>query len=183
MRHSRPHIIATVVLGLTGGLLLAGCSSGSTGAASPGGAPTSGSPSSNTTAPTVSHGDGTACSLITEQEATTALGTDPGTGAADSKGPATSCTFGAPSSMLRVDLVPTGGKVGYEHALGIAQANPVVTISGVGDGAFGVFNGTLGAIDFYKGDSVVIVLLTPLDASTTSQDKLTALAKEAAGRL
>ena len=58
-----------------------------------------------------------------------------------------------------------------------------MTISGVGDAAFGVFNGTLAAIDFDKGDSVVMVLIRPLDASTTSQEKLTVLAKQAAGRL
>lgn len=96
MKYRRPRIVATVVLGLTGGLLLAGCSSGPTGAAAPGGVPTSGSPSSSTTPPAASHADGTACSLITEQEASTALGTDPGPGAAESQGIATSCMFGTP---------------------------------------------------------------------------------------
>lgn len=52
-------------------------------------------------------------------------------------------------SILRVDLVPIGGKAGYEHALSIAQAHPVVTINGVGDAAFGTFNGTFGAAEFH----------------------------------
>ena len=72
------------------------------------------------------------------------------------------------------------GKGCNEHALDIAKVNPVVTISGVGDAAFGTLNGTLGAIAFHKGDAVAIVVLFPLDASTTSQEKVTVLVKLAA---
>ena len=79
--------------------------------------------------------------------------------------------------------MPIRGKAGYEHALSIAQAHPVVTIDGVGDAAFGTFNGTFGAAKFHKGDSVVNVLISPLDANQTSQDKVMVLVKLAASRL
>jgi hypothetical protein len=182
MSHFHPRIVATVVLGLVGSLLLAGCSGGPLNPTHAAAAPASAAPSAAVSA-SAHAGVVAACSLITEQEASTALGTDPGAGAADSQGIATSCTFGTPPSILRVDLVPSGGKAGYEHALEIAKAHPLVMISGVGDEAFGTFNNGIGAIDFHKGDAVVIVVLAPLDASKASQDKVLELARSAAGRL
>ena len=182
MRFSWPRTAAIIALGLTGSLLLVGCSSGLPNSTQAGGAPASAAPSA-AASPSGGSGAAAACSLITEQEASTALGSDPGPGVADTLGIATSCTFGTPPSILRVDLVPTDGKASYEHALGLAKAHPVVTISGVGDGAFGTFNGTVGSIEFYKGDAVVSILLAANGASTPSQDKLTVLAKQAAGRL
>jgi hypothetical protein len=177
-----PRIIATVVLGLSGSLLLAGCSIGSP--STPIAADPSGSAAPSASASPSGHtGAVAACSLITEQEASTALGADPGPGAADARGIATSCTFGSPPSLLRVDLVPADGKAGYAHALDLAKSNSVVTINGVGDEAFGTFNNAIGAIEFSKGDAVVIVVLAPLDASKASQNKMTVLATLAAGRL
>lgn len=182
MTYPRPRVAAIVLLGLTAALLLDGCSSGqtnptNTAAASATGAPSAGdSPSANT-------GAATACSLITQQEASAALGSDPGPGIAGVLGVATTCTFGTPPSVLTVDLVPTGGKAAYEQTHGGAKAHQLVTISGVGDAALGMFEGPIGAIYFYKGDALVSVLLTTNQANATSQDKMTALANTAAGRL
>ena len=72
------------------------------------------------------------------------------------------------------------GKVDVQHALAIAEINPVGTISGVGHAASGTFDGTFGAIKFYKGDDAAKVILSALDASTNSQDKVTVLVKLAA---
>ena len=72
------------------------------------------------------------------------------------------------------------GKVDNEHALHIAEINPVGTISGVGYAASGTLDGTFGAIEFYKGDDAAKVILSALDASTHSQDKVTVLVKPAA---
>lgn len=124
-----------------------------------------------------------ACSLITEQEASTALGTDPGPGAADSQGIATSCAFGTPPYVVTINLVPGGGKAAYEHALGIAKARQLVTISGVGDGAFGEFKGSFATIEFYKGDALVNVVLGVKGATAPPQDQTMVLAQLAAGRL
>ncbi len=182
MRYPRPRVGAIVLLGLAGTLLLGGCSSGQTDQTNAAGASASGAPPAGVT-PSGHTGAAAACLLITEQEASAALGSDPGPGVAGVLGVATTCTFGTPPSVLTVDLVPTGGKAAYEQTQGSARPHQLVTISGVGDAALGMFGGPIGAIYFYKGDALVSVLLTTNGANATSQDKMTALANTAAGRL
>lgn len=184
MKSSRRRVAAAAVLGLTGGLLLAGCSSGQFSLGSASSAPAA-SASASASSPSSAHGGGGggACSLVTQQEAAAALGTDAGPGVENSQGIATTCTFGTPPTVLTVAFLPSGGKVAFDHALALEQGNALVTVDGVGDAAFGRFSGPIGAIEFHRGDALVSVLLENSGPVAPSQDEMTALGKTVAGRL
>ena len=122
---------------------------------------------------------------MTEQEATAALGADPGPGQETPLGDtASACSYLAGQSSLQLSLTPSGGKAVYEreHA-GIPSGTSGITdVSGVGDGAFSQLKGTRGAINFDKGDAMVVIGLSTAGTPPT-QDQLTQLAMAAAGRI
>lgn len=130
------------------------------------------------------HVSTTACELITEQEATTALGTDPGPGQETPLGEtASACTYLAGTSSLQLSLTPIGGKAVFDRErAGIPTGTTGVTdVSGVGDAAFSQITGTRAAINFDKNDALVVIGLTNTGTPPT-QDQLTTLATAAAGR-
>ena len=128
-----------------------------------------------------------ACSLVTEQEAAAALGADPGPGIQTAlEGTATACTYRAGGSTLQFTLTLSDGKATYdeEHAhIPSAAASLISDMTGIGDNAFGQFQGPRGAINFDKGDALVVMGLNLAGATDPPRDQLTALATAAAGRI
>lgn len=128
-----------------------------------------------------------ACSLVTEQEAGAALGADPGPGIQTAlEGTATACTYRAGGSTLQFSLTLSGGKTTYdeEHAkIPSAAASLISDMTGIGDNAFGQFQGPRGAINFDKGDALVVIGLNLAGATDPPRDQLTVLATAAAGRI
>ncbi len=173
---------AVIAVIFSGSLLLAGCgtSSGDSGGAAtpaPGASSTAATPASN------ANGTASACTIVTEADATTALGVDPGPGTESTQSGASSCTFGASPTLVMIDLLAAAGKAAYDHVRGNASAGDVVDIAGVGDGAFGVFKGAAAEIWFYKGGTMVSIGLVNASAPTPPQAEAVALAKTIAGRL
>jgi hypothetical protein len=80
-------------------------------------------------------------------------------------------------------IVPSRGKAAYDHLRAQATAGQLVDISGVGDAAFGTFNGPAASIEFYKGDTFVAVVLITARATAPPKDQAIALAKTAASRI
>ena len=146
-----------------------------------------GSAAANASPDTAASGPGivTACGLISEKEAAAALGTDPGPGQETPLGESASvCTYVSVSSSLQLSLTPTGGKATYHREqAGIPPGAPGITeVSGVGDRAFSQVSGTKAAINFNKGDALVVIGLTT-GGATATQDQLAILATAAAGRI
>jgi hypothetical protein len=56
-------------------------------------------------------------------------------------------------------------------------------VTGVGDGAFGAFGGQQATVEFYKGDTVVVVTLRIAATSQPSKNEAITLAKIAADRI
>lgn len=120
-----------------------------------------------------------ACALITEQEATTALGADPGPG---EEVPG-HCIYVARASSMNVIVRPLpDGQAGFDN-LRTAQGSHAVDITGVGDGAFGIFQGTIAVVTFYKAHTTVSVELARTGQGAPAKDQATALAKFAATRI
>ncbi len=125
-------------------------------------------------------GGTTACSLITEQEAGTALGADPGPGQDATAHGASSCIYGTSPEIVTVNMLPTGGKAAYDHARALAPADRLIDVAGVGAAAFGLFTGPAANIWFYQGDTMIAIGLITGGAATPPKDQATALAKTAA---
>jgi hypothetical protein len=191
-----PRLLAAAALTATG-LLLTACNSSpsppSTQAAQPlpnavshspvaAAAPTS---ASETTAPvstsssTPAPSTADACALITEHDATTALGTDPGPG----ESAPGHCIYaaGAASMNITVRSIPDGAA--SFNRLRTATGSHAVDVPDIGDAAFGTFQGSISVVSFYKGDTLVAVELATGAATTSSKDQTTALAKIAASRI
>ncbi|MDQ6728358.1 MAG: hypothetical protein M3066_19675, partial [Actinomycetota bacterium] len=125
----------------------------------------------------------TACSVITEDDAGAALGADPGPGEGVTHLGASSCAYGNSPSLVTVNLLPSGGKVAYDHAWAGAATGQLVAIPGVGDAAFGATKGPMASVEFYKGDALVTVVLIVGETGTPPQDRALTLAKSAARRM
>ena len=181
-------------------LAVGGChagmpASGAAAASQPPG-PTASAPTSqpasaagSTTPAAASGGNAHPCSVVTEQEATTALGADPGPGQ-ETPPSATglgTCLYGAGSSVVRVTVDASGvGKAIYDSDRStVSGINPasVFDVAGLGDGAFETPSGASEAtVYLYKG--TVFVEIT-LGSATTGppKDQVIALATAAAGRV
>lgn len=197
MTHTHQRAGTATALGVIGCLLLVGCSSNSathagapaahasTGAASSSPADPPGTTSApvDATSPAAPTTRTKICSLITEQEASTALGTDPGPGQDTTSHGASSCMYGTAPMIVTVNLVPSGGKAAYDQLRAHAPAGRTVDVAGVGDAAFGTSSGPATGIDFYKGDTFVAVVLVAATASTPSKNRAIVLAKAAAARI
>ena len=132
-------------------------------------------------------GGGTACTLVTEADATTVLGTDPGPGSADTSNGSSQCQYGDfQSAFVLVNLNPSQGKAFYDHAFNnpkVSQAGAVTDVAGVGDRAFGTVGHGAASIYFNKGDALVIVMVEIHTASSPPNAQALALAKTAASRI
>jgi hypothetical protein len=197
MSQAHQRVGTATALGVVGCVLLAGCSSSSathanapTTQASNGAASSSPAGATRSTAKPVAATSAVAptagikiCSLITEQEASTALGADPGPGQDTTSHGASSCMYGTSPKIVTVNLVPSRGKAAYDQLRAHAPAGRVVDVAGVGDGAFGTSSGPATGIDFYKGDAFVAIVLVAGLSGTPSKDQAIVLAKAAAARI
>ena len=171
--------------------LLTACSNSATHnvavASSADGPPSTAAPAAPSDSPTVAAGAATACSVLTEQDVSSALGGDPGVGNLDTRAKGSSCAYGGTLALsVNVTLVAAKGKAAFDYAKTAdpGSGDTVVDVPGVGDGAFGILSPTGASVEFYKGDRFVSVLVssTQGDAGTAPKDKALALAKVAAGR-
>ena len=125
-----------------------------------------------------------ACSLITQAEAATALGADPGPGEETTlPGGVSSCIFGQMPAMVTVNVVPTKGKAYLAHIASQSPGGKLAPISGVGDGAYAFSTGPSASVWFSKGDTFAAVGIIASGAPKGSSVGALALAKIAAGRL
>ena len=169
-------LVAVGAVGLLGGLL-AGCSA----ANSPGTAAASHAPAQSASAVAAAP-PANACALVSEADATTALGTDPGPGtSAEGQHGASSCSYGQYPSLLIVNLIPTDGKASYDNLLGDPKTGPTTQVSGVGDAAFFVSKPGTAGFDFRRGDAFVAIVL--VTGGESPVDQATVLASELASRL
>lgn len=137
------------------------------------------------TSPAGPQAGGNACSLVTEKEAGTALGADPGRGKETTHLGASACVYGQLPlpGLVTVNVVPTVGKAGFEQARGMMRGGKLEDIQGLGDGAFATLIGPSASIEFYRGDTLVVVGLVFTSPSPTVKDQALTLAKAALGRL
>jgi hypothetical protein len=124
-----------------------------------------------------------ACSLVTQQEAGTALGADPGPGEVDTRQGASACTYGTMPGIVMVNVLAPGGQADYNHLLGLAKPGEAFDVAGVGDGAFGVAAGPTAGIWFYKGDTLVAVNVMAGLTPPPPTDMAIMLARAAASRI
>lgn len=178
------HAVAWSAGTLVSCLLLAGCSSApspqslssaglpSTAAAGPAAAP-------STTAKATSSGAVSACSLVTEADATAALGADPGPGAGPTQSPTSGCTFGVSPSMVSIHLSPAGKAEYDQMRAGPVQGAMIGDLAGIGHGAFGAFTAPFASIASYHASAYVSIVIV----ADGSQDRAIILAEAADARL
>ena len=176
------------VAAATGCILLAACSSKSTtkppasaasAAATQAAAGTAGTAGTGSPAPAgAAGGKVKACSLLTEQELTPLLGSDPGPGTDTSGGTTSSCAYTG-AGVVTIVVDHSDGKSHFDMFCGTNQK-----VSGVADGAcLTIVGGPVAAMYILKGpDLMSINIQAGLDTKITP-DALTALGKIAAGRL
>jgi hypothetical protein len=69
------------------------------------------------------------------------------------------------------------------HGRGLAKAGPLFDVTGVGDAAFGSITGPLVAICFYKGDTMVVIMLMVGATAAPHKNEAITLAKTASSRI
>jgi hypothetical protein len=129
-----------------------------------------------------------ACTVITEQEATAALGADKGAGQESAPGvPGVGdCVYGATTGAgVRLTVDASGvGKAIYDGAHSSYPAGSMTDIPGVGDAAFEITTSTSQVtVYFYKGGTSVSITLDTGATTGSPKDKVVALATAAAGRV
>lgn len=180
---------AAVILALTG------CSSGTSHAGATPAATTQQPASDASSAATASAGSDTAapaassnlhaCVLVSEADATTALGADPGVGKEDTQngdfGGNSRCSYTTASGGVQVSASSIAGKALYD---GNRQPNSV-DVPGVGDSAFETpAAGAQEATVYYlKGDTCVSITIETPASTGSPKDRVIALATTAASRL
>ena len=172
-------------------LALSACHSGSAPSAS------AGAPGA-ATQPTTSDGDGATpqaaggnihpCSLVTQQEATTALGADPGPGleTAGSAPGVFNCGYGPTvGAGVRLFVDASGvGKATYDGDRSSYTSSQATDVPGVGDGAFQITSSASQVtLYFYKGGTFVSITLDTESTTAPLNDKVIALATAAASRV
>jgi len=167
-------------------LLLAGCSTLGVGQPSSGG-PSAGASSSAAPSSAAGPSDTDACTLITEQDVTDTLGSDPGPGTPISNKGASQCQYGSYATQaVLVNVTPSQGKLAFDNFRNdphTADAGTVVDVDQIGDRAFEVGSHGSAGIFFIKGDVLVVVSVVVLTDATPPMDQAVALAKTAASRI
>ena len=193
LRKPVPLAVATGIL-----LALSGCSQGGpasgsagTGQPSPAGSavPSQASPGATADTPATATANAHPCLVVTEQEATAALGADPGPGQETPPGATGNgtCVYGSAQSVVRLTVDSSGvGKAIYDgdkSTVSGANAALVVDVPGVGDAAFETVSGASSTtIYFYKGTTFVEITLG-IPTGEPPKDKTILLATNAAGRV
>jgi Protein of unknown function (DUF3558) len=178
---------------LIAGIMLAACSgsapattAGAPGASNPvggaAGAASAASAANQSAAPAQGGKAIDACALITEQEATAFLGSDPGPGVNSGTADAPACSYGS----LGILVAPTDGQAEFTTKTSALQGTTnFFAITGVGDGAGAtIVANTIADLEFYKG-SVGISVEVQGDPSlqNITLAALTTLGTTIAGRL
>jgi hypothetical protein len=177
------------LLTVAGCVLLASC-----GSAKPSTAPAGASPAATSSvatpaasseaatpaaaAPAVNAGGSgmTACGLITEQDASAALGAAAGRGTAGGTAALSECIYAGGALLVSMK---TDGKAPYDQALAGARAKGLPNLPGIGDSAFKSGTDKFCALLFIKGTTLVSVLLN----ASNAQDEAVAVARVAASKL
>lgn len=172
--------------GAVGCLLLAGCGAAQQSTAGTGGArpaapatvPSSTANAAATSRPAAAAGGGglTACGLITEQEATTAIGSTVGPGTAGGTAALSECIYGDGALIVSMR---TDSKAFYETSQTAARARGATNVPGLGDGAFEAGAGQVTTLLFLKGTTIVSIILSAPGA----KDAAVTVAKIAAAKL
>ncbi|MCU1399389.1 MAG: hypothetical protein JWN62_2498 [Acidimicrobiales bacterium] len=135
------------------------------------------------------------CSVITEQDVTTALGVDPGPGEPTPEVWGGQCSYDSGTVILNVLIgdAHLGGKAGYDTYLAGAQQGEsndtsgrsvFEVLDGIGDGAFVNGGGPIAGAAFYAGDTTVTLTVALGDATLpTPIAQATALMTAGAARL
>ncbi len=118
----------------------------------------------------------TACGLITEQDASAALGSAAGRGTAGGTAALSECIYAGGALLVSMR---TDSKALYDQSLAGAQAKGLPNLPGIGDSAFKSGTDKFCALLFIKGTTLVSVLLN----ATNAQDRAVAVAKIAASKL
>ena len=128
------------------------------------------------------------CMLVTEAEATAALGVDPGAGVevpADVTGLGT-CVYGARSTVVRISLGTIGSKTVYDslhNEYSTGGSEKPVDVPGVGNAAFEVTGGPSIATVLVLRDGKLVNLELAAGDGAPPKDKAIALATLAIGRV
>jgi hypothetical protein len=118
----------------------------------------------------------TACGLITEQDASAALGSAAGRGTAGGTAALSECIYADGALLVSMK---TDSKALYDKSLAGARAKGLPNLPGIGDSAFKSGTDKFCALLFIKGTTLVSVLLN----ATNAQDRAVAVAKIAASKL
>lgn len=182
------------LLAAVGCLLLASCGAAKSSTAPPGSNPaatssaatpaaansaaTSSAATPAATAATVKAGGGrmTACGLVTEQDASAALGRAAGRGTAGGTAVLSECIYADGALIVSMK---TDGKALYDKSRAEAQAKGVPDVPGIGDSAFKAGIDKYCTLLFIKGTTLVSVLF----GGTGAQAAAVAVAKAAASKL
>jgi hypothetical protein len=160
-------------------LLLAGCRTSTSDSAVP---PPAGSVpgAANPAARPADNGGGAtvACDLITEQDASAAIGSPAGPGTPGGTAALSECIFD--DGSLIVSMKRPGRDL-YDSSRAQLQGKPFLDVPDVGDGGFSTGSGQHVTLEFVKGDTLVSILLGTTDPSPT--DAIIALAKAAVAHL
>jgi hypothetical protein len=187
--------MAAAAFGVAGCLLFAACGNGTpaadsttptlaakAGASSD--APTDPASTEAATAPAVSSGSAHACALVTQQEAGSALGKDPGPGSKFSSHGSSQCQYGNyATGLVLVNLTPTRGRAAYDLMHNNPKVGHAVDAQGLGDRAFEISGPNTASIFFDKGDALVLVMVEIRSATSPPMGQARALAKSAADRI
>ncbi len=160
-------------------LMLAGCS---TGTSSAGQSATGTTPAVSSSPAVAVPAAATACALVSEREASAALGSDPGAGTEAVDGSNSSCKFGNYPTLLTVNLISTTGKTDFDHLKSQDTGGKLVPVSGLGDEAFAVTEGPAASIWFTHGTAMVAIVVVLGSGSNPNAEAL-AVARAANGRL
>jgi hypothetical protein len=118
----------------------------------------------------------TACGLITEQDASAALGRAAGQGTAGGTAALSECIYAQGSLIVSMK---TDSKVFYETSRAQAKAKGVPDLPGIGDSAFKAGTDQFCTLLFLKGTTLVSILF----GGTGAQADAVAVAKIAASKL
>jgi hypothetical protein len=178
-----PLVAAAAIILAVSGCQAGGRASGSAGPSQPS-ARAASTPASQAMAagsaatPGASGGNVKACSLLTEQELTPLLGSDPGPGTDNSDSTTTACAYTG-AGVVTIVVDHSGGKSQFDAFCGTNQK-----VSGVADGAcLTIVGGPVAAMYILKGPKLMSInIQAGLDTKITPE-ALIALGKIAAGRV
>lgn len=100
---------------------------------------------------------------------------------------ASACVYGQLPSpgIVTVNVVPSVGKAGFEKAREMKRVGKPEDVAGLGDGAFAALIGPAASIEFYRGDTLVVVGVVSMgpNKARDPKDLALTLAKLTLGRM